>query len=137
MQTRSCLLTFAVALFVAVFTNIIETQSAFAQGFGQGSVFSSRPPLSPWLGLSNRPTGSLDAYNQYVRPQLEMQRTLDTQQSQINRQGTVQQDMLRRSNPGVSPGGGQVGTHHGVQTTGGYKPAATFRNYSHYYSFKR
>jgi len=136
MQIRTYLRISAAILFVIVFINFVETPSAFAQGGGY-SGFGSRSALSPWLGLSNRPTGSLDAYNQYVRPQLEMQRTLDTQQSQINRQGTVQQDMLRRSNPGVSPGGGQVGTHHGVQTTGGYKPAATFRNYSHYYSFKR
>ena len=130
MQIRFFLLRFTSILFVVAFTNFGEVQSAFAQGYG------ASPALSPWLGLTNRPTGSLDAYNQYVRPRLEMQRALDLQQSQINRQGTVQQEMLRRSNPGVQPGG-QIGTHGGVQTTGGSRQAATFRNYSHYYNFRR
>ena len=134
-RIRSHLLAGAVILFVVAYTNFVGTQSVFAQGFGY-SNYGSRPTLSPWLGLSNRPTGSLDPYNQYVRPQLEMQRTLGVQQSQINQQGMVQQEMLRRSNPGVSSGG-QIGTHHGVQTTGGNRPAATFRNYSHYYNFRR
>ena len=133
-QIRSYLLFFTAVLFTTVFVNIVETQGAFAQGYGY-SDFGSRPALSPWLGLSSRPTGSLDAYNQYVRPQLDMQRAFSMQQSQISRQGMVQQEMLRRSNPGVQSGG-RIGTLRGVQTTGGYKPAATFRNYSHYYNFR-
>ena len=131
---RSCLLTFSAALFVAVFAAFVETQTVYAQ-YGYMN-FGSSPSLSPWLGLTNRPTGSLDSYNQYVRPRLEMQRALDYQQSQINRQGMVQQDMMRRSNLGAQPGG-RVGTQSGVQTIGGTKQAATFRNYSHYYPGKR
>ena len=125
MQVKSYFSAITAILFVAVFTVFIETQSAFAQ-YG--------PALSPWLGLSNRPTGSLDAYNQYVRPQLEMRRAFEAQQSQINQQGMVQQDMLRRSNPGA---GGQIGTHRGAQSTGRVSQPATFRNYSHYYNFRR
>jgi len=111
----------------------VETPGAFAQGF---TGYGSTPTLSPWLGLTNRPTGSLDSYNQYVRPQLEMQRALSMQQSQINRQGAVQQDMLRRSNPGVAAGP-QLRTQSGAPAVGRFSQAATFRNYSHYYNFGR
>ena len=126
MQIQFYLRGLVTILFVAVFTTFVGTQSAFAQ--------YSSPALSPWLGLTNRPMGSLDNYNQYVRPQLEMQRAFQAQQAQINQQGMVQQDMMRRSNPGA---GGQIGTHHGVQTTGRFSQPATFRNYSHYYNFRR
>ena len=124
---RSCLLTSAAILFAAVFLNFVEPQSAFAQGF-----YGSSSSLNPWLGLTNRPTGSLDAYNQYVRPRLEVQRALDAQQAQIARQGKTQQEMLRRSNPGAAPG-----TQSGVQTVGRFSQPATFRNYSHYYNFNK
>jgi len=130
---RSYLWTFSATLFVAVFATFVETQATYAQGYMN---FGSSPTLSPWLGLTNRSTGSLDPYNQYVRPQLEMQRAFDYQQSQINRQGAVQQDMMRRSNLGVQPGG-RLGTQSGVPTVGGSRQAATFRNYSHYYPNKR
>ena len=127
-------LTFSAILFVAVFAVFAETQNALAQ-YGYMN-FGSSPPLSPWLGLTNRPTGSLDPYNQYVRPQLEMQRALNQQQSQIHQQGIQQQEMLRRSNLGAQPTktqGSGGGVPLGLRTTGRAKPAASFRNYSHYY----
>ena len=127
MQNKFYLRVLAAILFVAVFTTFIGTQSVFAQ-------YGSSSSLSPWLGLTNRPMGSLDNYNQYVRPQLEMQKAFQAQQAQINQQGMMQQDMMRRSNPGA---GGQLGKHHGAQTAGGVSQPATFRNYSHYYNFRR
>ena len=132
---RSCLSMFSATLFVAAFVVFVETQSLFAQG-GSGYLnFGNTPSISPWLGLTNRPTGSLDPYNQYVRPQLEMQRTLGLQQSQINQQAVQQQEMLRRSNLGAGGqlhklGESQMGT---IRVTGRASQAATFRNYSHYY----
>ena len=144
-RIRPGLLIFSAILSITVFTIFVETPSALAQ-YGYSS-FGYSPPLSPWLGLANRPTGALDPYNQYVRPQLEMQRALGSQQSQINQQAMQQQEMLRRSNLGAqptkalggaqTPGGVQMGTHTGVRTVGRAKPAASFRNYSHYYPNQR
>jgi len=131
MQIRPYLLTFGTILFVAVFMIFTETQAVFAQGFPN---YGTNSTLSPWLGLTNRPTGSLDAYNQYVRPRLDMQRTFEQQQSQIIFQGRTQQEMLRNFGSGS---GIQAGTQGGVQTTGRVSQPATFRNYSHYYNFRR
>ena len=130
-RVRSYLLVFATIVPVGVLAFFVETQNVFAQGSGYYN-FGSSPSLSPWLGLTNRPTGSLDPYNQYVRPRLEIERAFQSQQSQISRQGIVQQDMMRRQNLGVQPGAG-IGTQTGAPTVGRFKPAATFRNYSHYY----
>ena len=105
-----------------------QTQDASAQGYMN---FGTNPPISPWVALGNRPTGSLDSYNQYVRPRLEMQSMMGAQQTQLNRQG-MQQQMMMRSSQGVGSGMGmQQGG--GAPTVGRFKPAATFRNYSHYY----
>ena len=103
-----------------------QTGNASAQGYMN---FGSSPPLSPWLALGNRPTGSLDSYNQYVRPRLEIQNMMGAQQAQINRQGLQQQTFERVARQGV----GGTGFQSGAQTTGRAMPAATFRNYSHYY----
>ena len=103
-----------------------QTENASAQGYMNIGV---TPPLSPWLALGNRPTGSLDSYNQYVRPRLEIQNMMSNQQTQINRQG-LRQQTLERAARNVSSGTGFQG---GAATTGRSVPAATFRNYSHYY----
>ena len=103
-----------------------QTGNASAQGYMN---FGATPPLSPWLALGNRPMGSLDNYNQYVRPRLEIQNMMGAQQTQINRQG-LQQQVFERAARNVSAG---TGFQRGARTTGGSMPAATFRNYSHYY----
>lgn len=117
-----------------------ETHSVYAQSYYN---FGSSPAISPWLGLSNRPTGVLDSYNQYVRPRMEIQREFQVQQDQLNRQGMRQEIMYRESQqaqraatqrPGTSTG---PRTSQGVPVVGRFKQAASFRNYSHYYPNKR
>ncbi len=84
--------------------------------------FGQSPALSPWLSLGNRPTGVLDSYSQYVRPQLEIQQAFAQQQAQLNRQAYQQQSLQ-----------GDLETINAPQKRGSYSRAASFRNYSHYY----
>jgi len=81
----------------------------------------SRPTFSPWLNLYQRNTGVLDNYHTYVRPQVELERTLRQQDLALSRQSAALrniQGQLNRERPAQA---GPTGVH------------STFMNYSHYY----
>lgn len=135
-------LSFLLLVLGIVFFVFHETSFVAAQ-----SYYGSRPAMSPWLGLSNRPTGVLDSYNQYVRPHMEIQKEFNAQQDQLNRQ-RLQQDSMSRQTQQLEQNQQQIqrtqkdmidGSQgvQGVRTVGRSKPAASFRNYSHYYPNKR
>ena len=82
----------------------------------------NKPTLSPYLNYFRLNTGVLPNYQQFVRPQINLQKTLQQQQAQIRSGQNSLKDLnskveQRFSKPTVSP------TGHG----------ATFRNYSHYF----
>ncbi|MGL6196410.1 MAG: hypothetical protein ACRC2T_16465 [Thermoguttaceae bacterium] len=123
MKTKIISVCAKLVVFIAV---IICVQNVcFAQGGNNYYNFGSQPALSPWLSLGNKPTGVLDSYNQYVRPQLQVRDAFAQQQAQLNRQGNMQRAMESQIISG--------GTAAMPKTTGRSKQAATFRNYSHYY----
>ncbi len=81
----------------------------------------SRPTFSPWLNLYQRNTGVLDNYHTYVRPQMELERTLRQQDLTLSRQSAALrqvQSQLRTERPAQA---GPTGVH------------STFMNYLHYY----
>jgi len=102
-------------------------QDVQAQGAKSSQKYSrryqpSKPTLSPYLNYFRLNTGVLPNYQQFVRPQIQLQKTLQQQQAQIRagRQTLTQLGNKveeRFRNPVVSP------TGHG----------ATFMNFSHYY----
>ena len=97
--------------------------SALAQRSSR-SPFRTRPALSPWFQLYQDNPGPLSNYHTYVRPRMELQKTLDQQRAD-----------LRRQNARVNSLGQQMS---GMQRAYPIRPtgtASSFMNYSHYYSF--
>lgn len=84
-------------------------------------VAPAQPALSPYLNFftDNNP-GVLDPFNAFVRPSLELQRTINQQNAAINRLGNQVQQVQQAPTPA------------GVTGIGG-----SFRNYMHYYPRKR
>jgi hypothetical protein len=81
-----------------------------------------RPVLSPWFGLYQRNNGPLDNYHTYVRPELELNDTLDRQQAGIERNTT-----------GIKSLGQDVTQMQRPQTVHPTGAASVFMDYSHYY----
>jgi hypothetical protein len=78
--------------------------------------------FSPWLRLSEKNTGGIDAYHTVVRPEIQLQQTL-RQQALTNRQQAEQLHGL----------GTQVA---GMENTDTMRPTGIyggFMDYSHYY----
>ena len=99
----------------------IFTQSAAAQFSPQ------RPTISPWMGIFQRNTGAMDNYNTFVRPQMELNRTLQMQGSALDRQEMGLQDLNYEM---MQP----QGNRSTMMPTG---QGATFMNFSHYYGGSR
>jgi hypothetical protein len=55
---------------------------------GQQRPYYQSPTLSPYLNLYRRDSGVLDNYHTFVRPQLELYRTLGRQDAALQRHGT-------------------------------------------------
>ena len=77
--------------------------NVFAQGYydaaSSSQLFPYRnpPPLSPWLELERASSSSeLGSYHQYVKPRLEMQRMIETQQGILYRQRESQMKIQER-----------------------------------------
>ncbi len=85
------------------------------------------PTVSPWLGLWRQNTGALDNYHTFVQPQMELNRTLQMQNSALTRQAAGLQSL---HNEIMQPQGNQSG----MMPTG---QGSTFMNYSHYYGGNR
>ncbi|MDR1491957.1 MAG: hypothetical protein LBT05_04460 [Planctomycetaceae bacterium] len=115
------------------------TESLFAQQSNFWFPDSNPPALSPWLELQRNRSSSLDNYNQYVKPRLEIERMLSTQQMSLNRQQNNQklmQNELVRRRRGNTAG---VGSATEIQYLGEAAQTgknATFRNYLHFYPNK-
>ena len=87
--------------------------------------WSPRPAISPYFNYL-RSDAPIDNYNSFVRPRIELQRTLNQQADQIRRQqtglGSLRDDVTRfQRESGASPTGTGAG----------------FMNYSHFYSRPR
>jgi hypothetical protein len=89
----------------------------------QPTNFGPRPTMSPWFSLYRKDGGPLDNYHTFVRPQLELNDTLQQQQMAIQR-NSVGLDTLDQQ-VGQFKEQGRV-----VRPTG---TASVFMNYSHYY----
>jgi len=119
-----------------------STGTAFAQfGGTRNSWFprNNQPPLSAWLELERATTTELDAYNQFVKPQLEMERILTAQRREMNRraddQKTMQKEISQMHNNLKNL---QQNQSYQVQTeatpTG---KGSGYSNYLHYYPQRR
>lgn len=134
MFTRNLSYIAAFALFLGVI--VLCESSAYAQ---YDSYTGRSAPLSPWLGLTQRSTGPLPSYYQYVKPALEVQNRLNQQQQQLSRQAIVQQQqglaqqqiMLRDVMGSSTTGAGRGVRPPGI--TGQVHHAASFRNFQQYY----
>ena len=112
---------------VTLFLGLMFCNGQHVQAQNNFLNFGRSPSLSPYLALDNRRIGPLDSYNTFVRPRIESQSIMDQQQMQLNRQAMAQkstQQILLRGGGGSSAMPAQSGR---------VNPAATFRNYSHYY----
>ncbi len=108
---------------LAVFSLVggsIFSQSAIAQSSysPQGST------ISPWMGLFQKNTGALDNYHSFVRPQMDLNQTLQMQNAALSGQAAGLQTLNTEMLQGPS----------GMMPTG---QGATFMNYSHYYAGNR
>lgn len=99
----------------------------------------SRPSISPYVNLFNNTTGGVNNYFQFVRP---LQQQARINQRQFNQTARLQRQLLQ---PQV--GGAQVIGPNALPATGLLRPgtqgvgvptqAATFFDYSHFYSIPR
>jgi hypothetical protein len=64
---------------------ILTAVPTYAQGFAPSNRYPT-PALSPWFNLYNKQGGPVDNYNMYVRPDMQLRNTLQTQQLDIQRQ---------------------------------------------------
>ena len=73
------------------------------------------PALSPWFDLYQKRAGPVDNYNMYVRPEFQLRNTLQTQQANIQSQGTTitgqseQLTQMEADRRGVAPTGTPTG----------------------------
>jgi hypothetical protein len=107
----------------------VLTSTVFAQGPYQPRTYEpASPTLSPYLDYFRQNAGVLNNYHTFIRPQQQLQNTINQQNAAIQRNarrlGTLNLDVtnLKEFRESViSP------TGHG----------ATFMNYSHYYPSAR
>lgn len=107
------------ALVFAFFAAYAETASA-----QPGSV---SPPLSPWLLMTNRggSASGFSNYHEFVRPRMEMERTMRTQGDLLTRTASATkkiEDQMSEDNALSAP-----------KITGSQQSAAAFRNHAHWY----
>jgi hypothetical protein len=129
-----------IGLIFVVVTERASIESLFAQQQSNFLFPSANPPaLSPWLEMERNRSSVLDSYNQYVKPRLEIERLLSTQQMSINRQQNAQQTMQKelasRRRGNITGNGASTDIQYlsrAIQTG----KNATFRNYLHFYPDK-
>ncbi|MDR1960546.1 MAG: hypothetical protein LBQ54_16160 [Planctomycetaceae bacterium] len=92
--------------------------------------YKNPPALSPWLELQRSTQGSnLDSYHQYVKPQMEIEKAMETQQRQLLRQKEAQLQMKQElKERGIQLKYSGTASQTGIQTR--------FREYGHYYPKK-
>jgi hypothetical protein len=94
---------------------LLVVSSSHAQVLAPGN----RPTLSPWFGLYQRNGGPLDNYHTFVRPQIDLDNTLQRHQTAI-----------QRNNAGVASLGLELVEQGQVHPTG---TGSVYMDYSHYY----
>jgi hypothetical protein len=96
-------------------------------------LYNPAPVMSPWFNLFNKNPGPLGNYQSYVRPQLQLQNTIQQQNNGMFQQGVD----IQQGNARLNLLGNQVGQ---LQRGGGLLPptghAAGFMYYSHYYGYQ-
>jgi hypothetical protein len=97
---------------------LLVASSSPAQVLAPGN----RPTLSPWFGLYQRNGGPLDNYHTFVRPQIQLDNTLQRQHLAIQRNNEGVQSLSRE----VS----QLADQGQMHPTG---IGSVFMDYSHYY----
>ena len=118
---------------------ILSTGTVFAQlGATRNSWFpqNNQPPLSAWLELERVTTTPLDSYNQFVKPQLEMERFLTAQRREKNRQMDDQKMMQKE----ISQLRNTTRQNQSYQIQSEASPTgkgASYGNYLHYYPQRR
>ena len=108
--------------FLTVCTVLSIACSAHAQATSQ----NYKPTFSPWFGLYQRNSGPLDNYHTFVRPQIDLQDTIQRQRAAIQRNSaginSLDQDMT------------DLHEHGTVRPTG---TGSVFMDYSHFYPLGR
>jgi hypothetical protein len=105
---------------LVVLTGFFLTDSAHAQR-GLGRYEPQRPTLSPYLNFGRADRAATDVYNAFVRPEIQLQRTVEMQGALITRLYSPQQTVA------PSPHGR---VDQRVPATG---TGSVFFNLSHYY----
>lgn len=125
-------------IFVVIFVSGLAFFVQTANAQNNRGRYGGYPTVSPYMYLLDRRDSPVDNYNRYVRPQLEMDRALQAQQQEIERanrdfqrfQQDVQKDREKFNNTGnLNSAGGSMQP----MLRPSAKPAAGFRNHSHYY----
>jgi hypothetical protein len=98
---------------VLLVVGVLWTSTAFAQ-----NRYGSSRAFSPWMNMFQRYPGTLDNYHSFVKPDLELQRTL-----------SQQNNALMQNAAGIQMLGQQVQNGQ-VRPTG---TGSVFMEYSHYY----
>jgi hypothetical protein len=93
-----------------------STVPAMGQRYSVPSYQPATSTLSPWFNLYQRNTGPLDNYHMYVRPQLQLQSTLQRQDANIQLLGQAVAQPLEQKSAAAPTGTG-----------------SGFMSYSHYY----
>jgi len=121
MRVLRCL---AVAAVVGL--TALGARAVWAQARGPGLYEPQlRPTLSPWLKLYSRQVGPVDNYHTFVRPELELQGTLQ-RQALFNEQQRAGMSELKSEVTELQTGGP-------VRPTGA---GGVFMGYSHYYDMR-
>jgi len=127
MKRKSIFIGFCTVLMVFCGENVFA-QERLSVSDSTFFPYKNPPPLSPWLELERRTSSDLDSYHQFVRPRLEMQRTMETQQRQLLRQRENQQ-ILEQQVHGMQMRQSATSTQTGK--------GGVFRYYSHFFPEKR
>jgi len=124
---------------LVVSVGMLSTGTVFAQlGATRNSWFpqNNPPPISAWLELERVSSSQLDSYNQYVRPQLAMERLLTAQRREMNRQMDQQKTMQKELSlvRDFRPPSPSYQIQFEASPTG---KGAGYGNYLHYYQQRR
>jgi hypothetical protein len=127
---RSAMLRYEPKLALAVLCVVfLSSAQARAQGMAPYSPYPT-PAMSPWFNLYNKQGGPLDNYNMFVRPEMQLRSTLQTQQFDIQQQNagattlSQQVSQFEENRREVQPTGAPAGFMNqgrffGVQSTTG------------------
>ena len=92
-------------LSILAFHSLANAQQP-ALPFGPSSNYNRAPTFSPWLGLFRNDVGALPNYFQFVRPQIQLRRSIANQTRKLERQDQAIQSLNQQiSRPTSGPTG--------------------------------